>query len=123
MAAPSKEAEMDLMFGEGFSREGGILDLAEAQGTVQKSGTWFSHGETRLGQGRENVKRYFKENPKVARQIEDEVRMALGLPTLTESGLAEETEVDGAVARMNGTEGAKTDQVPDVAEEAEEAAV
>lgn len=97
VAAPFKEAEMDLMFGEGFSREGGILDLAEIQGTVQKSGTWFSHGETRLGQGRENVKRYFKENPRVARQIEDEIRMAVGLPTLSESGLAEEPEEKAAV--------------------------
>jgi len=89
VSAPFKEAEMDLMFGEGFSREGGVLDLAEIQGIVQKSGTWFSHGDTRLGQGRENVKRYFKENPQMARQIEDEVRMAVGLPTLAESGLEE----------------------------------
>jgi recombination protein RecA len=123
VAAPFKEAEMDLMFGEGFSREGGILDLAEVQGTVQKSGTWFSHGETRLGQGRENVKRYFKDNPQVARQIEDEIRMAVGLPTLTESGLAEEPEVDGAVVRMNGTEDTKSEKAADGAEETEEAAV
>jgi recombination protein RecA len=136
VAAPFKEAEMDLMFGEGFSREGGILDLAEVQGIVQKSGTWFSHGETRLGQGRENVKRYFKENPVVARQIEDEIRMALGLPTLTESGLAEEPVADVAVARMNGTDEAKavkstkkadvpeeTDLAKEVIEETEEAAV
>ena len=120
VAAPFKEAEMDLMFGEGFSREGGILDLAEVQGTVQKSGTWFSHGETRLGQGRENVKRYFKDHPQVARQIEDEIRMAVGLPTLSESGLAEEPEVDGAVARMNGKEDTESEKT---AEEAKEAAV
>ena len=103
VSAPFKEAEMDLMFGEGFSREGGVLDLAELQGIVQKSGTWFSHGETRLGQGRENVKRYFKENSKMARQIEDEIRMAVGLPTLAESGL-EETgdEEDAKPAETNG---------------------
>ena len=103
VSAPFKEAEMDLMFGEGFSREGGVLDLAELQGIVQKSGTWFSHGETRLGQGRENVKRYFKENPKLARQIEDEIRMAVGLPTLAESGL-EETgdEEDAEPSETNG---------------------
>ena len=87
VSAPFKEAEMDLMFGEGFSREGGVLDLAEIQGIIQKSGTWFSHGDVRLGQGRENVKRYLRENPQTARQIEDEIRMAVGLPTLAESGL------------------------------------
>jgi recombination protein RecA len=127
VAAPFKEAEMDLMFGEGFSREGGILDLAEIQGTVQKSGTWFSHGETRLGQGRENVKRYFKENPKVARQIEDEIRMAVGLPTLSESGLAEEPEADKKQS-AKATEAVKDDEKDAVAERgvaeaAEEAAV
>ncbi len=126
VAAPFKEAEMDLMFGEGFSREGGILDLAEIQGTVQKSGTWFSHGETRLGQGRENVKRYFKENPKVARQIEDEIRMAVGLPTLSESGLAEEPEPDKKVsAKADEAEENEKDAAGarGVAEAAEEAAV
>ncbi len=103
VSAPFKEAEMDLMFGEGFSREGGVLDLAELQGIVQKSGTWFSHGETRLGQGRENVKRYFKENSKMARQIEDEIRMAVGLPTLAESGLEEtRDEEDAKPAETNG---------------------
>lgn len=125
VAAPFKEAEMDLMFGEGFSREGGILDLAEIQGTVQKSGTWFSHGETRLGQGRENVKRYFKENPKVARQIEDEIRMAVGLPTLSESGLAEEPEVAEASepADEKGKDGGAERGVAKAVEAAEETAV
>ena len=119
IAAPFKEAEMDLMFGEGFSREGGVLDLAEIQGIVQKSGTWFSHGETRLGQGRENVKRYFREHPKMARQIEDEIRMAVGLPTLAESGLAEEPVAEAEAEAAEG----KGDTNGVVAEVAEEAAV
>ena len=80
MAAPFKEAEFDLMFGEGISSEGSILDVAELHGIVSKSGTWFSYGEHRLGQGRENAKRYFRENPEVAQTIEEEVRKAVGLP-------------------------------------------
>ena len=79
MAAPFKEAEFDLMFGEGISREGSLLDMAELHGLVQKSGTWFSYEGERLGQGRENVKRYLKENPEVAEKIEHQVRQAVGL--------------------------------------------
>jgi len=79
MAAPFKEAEFDLVFGEGISSEGSILDVAELHGIVSKSGTWFSYGEHRLGQGRENAKRYFRENPEVAQTIEKEVRKAVGL--------------------------------------------
>ena len=80
MAPPFKECEFDLMFGLGISREGSLLDMAELHGLVQKSGTWFSYGDERLGQGRENVKRYMKENPKMAVQLEREVREAVGLP-------------------------------------------
>ena len=80
MAPPFKECEFDLMCGLGISREGSLLDMAELHGLVQKSGTWFSYGDERLGQGRENVKRYMKENPKMAVQLEREVREAVGLP-------------------------------------------
>ena len=81
VSAPFKEAEFDLIFGEGVSREGGILDMAELHEIISKSGTWFSHGEERLGQGRENVKRYLAEHTDLAKKIENEVRMAIGLPT------------------------------------------
>jgi recombination protein RecA len=79
MAPPFKECEFDLMFGSGISREGSLLDMAELHGMVQKSGTWFSYGDERMGQGRENVKRYLRENPKVAAQIERQVRETVGL--------------------------------------------
>jgi recombination protein RecA len=79
MAAPFKEAEFDLMFGEGISREGSLLDIAELHGIVSKSGTWFSYGNDRLGQGRENVKNHLKEHPELAAQIETRVREAVGL--------------------------------------------
>jgi len=81
MAAPFKEAEFDLMFAEGISRSGAILDMAELQGLVQKSGTWFSYGDERLGQGRENAKRHLMEHPESAERLEQEVRAAVGLPS------------------------------------------
>jgi recombination protein RecA len=80
MAAPFKEAEFDLMFGDGISREGSLVDMAELHGIINKSGTWFSYNDDRLGQGRENVKRYLRENSETATQIEHEVRQAVGLP-------------------------------------------
>ncbi|MCE2441025.1 MAG: recombinase RecA [Candidatus Latescibacteria bacterium] len=86
MAAPFKEAEFDLMFGEGISREGSLLDIAELNGIVSKSGTWFSYGSDRLGQGRENVKNHLKEHPELATEIESRVREAVGL---VDNGTAE----------------------------------
>ena len=86
MAAPFKEAEFDLMFGEGISREGSLLDIAELHGIVSKSGTWFSYGNDRLGQGRENVKNHLKEHPELAGEIESRVRVAVGL---ADNGTAE----------------------------------
>ncbi|MCZ6633493.1 MAG: recombinase RecA [bacterium] len=85
MAPPFREAEFDLMFGEGISREGSLIDIAELHGFIKKSGTWFSYGEDRLGQGRENVKRFLREHTEMANQIEREVRQAVGLPV---NGLA-----------------------------------
>jgi recombination protein RecA len=74
MAAPFKQAEFDVMFDEGISRIGDILDLASAKGIVKKSGSWFSYGEEKLGQGREGVKAYLTENPKIWMKIEEELR-------------------------------------------------
>ncbi len=80
MAPPFKECEVDLMFGDGISKEGSLIDMAELHGIIKKSGTWFSYGDDRLGQGRENVKRHFKENPNLSAKIEREVREVVGLP-------------------------------------------
>ncbi len=74
MAAPFKQAEFDVMFDEGISRIGDILDLATAKGIVKKSGSWFSYGDEKLGQGREGVKAYLTENPKIWTKIEEELR-------------------------------------------------
>ena len=79
MAAPFREAEFDIMYGEGISREGDLLDLAVERRIVEKSGAWFAYGGERLGQGRENVKGFLKEHPEIRSAIEDRVRRDLGL--------------------------------------------
>src|SRR5512134_675087 len=79
VAPPFREAEFDVMYGEGISKEGDLLDLAVDRKIVEKSGTWFAFGGDRLGQGRENVKQFLKDNPAVCKAIEDKVRRELGL--------------------------------------------
>jgi len=74
LAAPFKKAEFDIMYGEGISREGDSLDLAAAAGIVEKSGSWYSYGGERLGQGREKAKEFLKENPKILQKIEEEIK-------------------------------------------------
>ncbi len=69
VAPPFKLAEFDIMYGEGISREGSIVDMGVNLEIINKSGAWFSYNGQRLGQGRENVKEYFKENPGVADEI------------------------------------------------------
>jgi recombination protein RecA len=80
VAPPFRECEFDIMYGEGISREGDLLDLAVAQRAVEKSGAWFSYKGERLGQGRENAKQALKDNPEVLRKIERDVKVKLGLP-------------------------------------------
>jgi recombination protein RecA len=79
VAAPFRESEFDIMYGEGISREGDMLDLAVNNNIVDKSGAWFSYKNERIGQGRENAKQFLKENKDIAAKIEAEVRKALGL--------------------------------------------
>ena len=79
VAPPFREAEFDIMYGEGISREGDLLDLGVEKRIIEKSGTWFAYGGERLGQGRENAKQFLKDNPEVFKTIEDRVRRELGL--------------------------------------------
>jgi len=79
VAPPFREAEFDVMYGEGISKEGDLLDLAVDRKIVEKSGTWFAFSGERLGQGRENVKQFLKDNPAIFKSIEDRVRAELGL--------------------------------------------
>jgi recombination protein RecA len=84
VAPPFREAEFDIMYSSGISKEGDIIDTAVNHNIIQKSGTWFSYGEERLGQGRENVKKYLIQNPDLFKKIEMQVRQALGLATKPE---------------------------------------
>jgi recombination protein RecA len=79
MAPPFREAEFDIMYGEGVSREGDLIDIAVEHKIVEKSGAWFAYGGERLGQGRENVKTFLKENIDIRSAIEEKVRRALGI--------------------------------------------
>jgi len=79
VAPPFREAEFDVMYGEGISREGDLLDLAVDRKIVEKSGTWFAFNGDRLGQGRENVKQFLKDNPAVFKTLEEKVRRELGM--------------------------------------------
>jgi recombination protein RecA len=85
VAPPFREAEFDVMYGEGISREGDLLDLAVDRRIVEKSGTWFAFSGERLGQGRENVKQFLKDNPAIFKAIEEKVRRELGLVAETEA--------------------------------------
>lgn len=80
VAPPFKQSEFDIMYNEGISREGNILDIGVKEEIVQKSGAWFSYGDVRLGQGRENAKQFLSENPKVALEIETKIREKYNLP-------------------------------------------
>jgi recombination protein RecA len=79
VAPPFKQVEFDIMYGEGISKRGELIDLGVKAGVVEKSGAWYSFADQRIGQGRENAKAYLKDNPDIALQIEDKIRAAHGL--------------------------------------------
>jgi recombination protein RecA len=79
VASPFREAEFDIIYGEGISKEGDLLDLGVAQDLVEKSGSWFSYKGERIGQGRENARQFLKDNPDIRKAVDTELRMRLGL--------------------------------------------
>ena len=85
IAPPFREAEFDIMFGQGISKEGDILDIAANEGIVQKTGAWFAYNDNKIGQGRENAKLFLKNNPEVLAEIENKVRSKFDMPTLNDS--------------------------------------
>ena len=99
VAPPFREAEFDIMFGKGISKEGDVLDLAASVGIVQKSGAWFAYGGDKIGQGRENAKAYLREHPEIMDEIEHKVRMAYGL---IKEEAPEGTEETAAVPETEG---------------------
>ncbi len=98
VAAPFREAEFDIIYGEGISREGDLLDLGVTNNIVEKSGSWFSYKGERIGQGRENVRQFLKDNPDIRDKIDSELRKALGLTKGAESdpAAAAPTPIDTA---------------------------
>ena len=99
VAPPFREAEFDIMFGKGISKEGDVLDLAASVGIVQKSGAWFAYGGDKIGQGRENAKAYLREHPESMDEIEHKVRVAYGL---IKEEAPEGTEETAAVPKTGG---------------------
>jgi recombination protein RecA len=89
VASPFRTAEFDIMYNEGISREGGLLDVGIAAGVLSKTGAWFNYGETRLGQGRENSREFLKQNPEVAKRVEDEIRGKVASIEVGVNGISE----------------------------------
>src|SRR5262249_20109758 len=112
VAAPFREAEFDILYGEGISREGDLLDLAANHNVGEKSGSWFSYKGERIGQGREKASAFLKENKDTLAKIEAEVRKALGLVSP-----AAQNQPAAAAAQATGTSGRVT-TMPSAAEAA-----
>jgi recombination protein RecA len=91
VAPPFRIAEFDIMFNEGISREGGLLDIGLETGTVKKAGAFFSYGETRLGQGRENAKEFLRQHPEIGDSIEAQIRSAVA-PVAVTPGVEDDDE-------------------------------
>lgn len=91
IAPPFKEAEFDIMYGEGISKSGDLLDIGVTAGVIEKSGSWYAYDGERIGQGRENVKRFFNDNPDIFNRIYEKVRSVVGLKS--SAGVAEKNDV------------------------------
>jgi recombination protein RecA len=95
VAPPFKQVEFDIMYGQGISKLGEILDLGVKAGVIEKSGAWFSHDSVRIGQGRENAKKFLAENPEIATKIEKVIRdNAAGISDALMVGGADEDSSD-----------------------------
>ncbi|PKL18659.1 MAG: recombinase RecA [Spirochaetae bacterium HGW-Spirochaetae-5] len=103
VAPPFKQAEFDIMYDAGISREGGVLDLAVKYDIINKAGTWYSYGEDRIGQGRENVRKYLRDNPSINKEIEAKIKK--------EAGLTDNTAVTEKPAEIAKAPSAKTETV------------
>jgi recombination protein RecA len=114
IAPPFRKAEFDIMFGEGISREGSLLDVAVEEDVVRKSGAWYTYDDDQLGQGRENAKRFLRENPDVAMQLQARVLASVGLgepsgsspPRPSEEEAQDDEDLAGSIERVDGLEDA-----------------
>ena len=113
VAAPFREAEFDILYGEGISREGDLLDAAVAQNLVEKSGAWFSYKGERIGQGRENARAFLKENKDTLAKLESEIRKQLGLtPSAAQAAAAAQAPSSGARVTTMPSAPAEPTKVP-----------
>lgn len=99
LAPPFREAEFDITFGEGISKTGEIIDLGLEYELLTRSGTWFSYGDERLGQGRDNVKTLLKEKPELMKELEDKIREKMGMPALTRKDQPQTAEKSAKAAK------------------------
>ena len=97
MAPPFKQAEFDIVYGKGISREGSIIDMGVETGIIRKSGSWFTYGDDQLGQGKENVRQFLSDNPELADEIEQKILVSLGI------GLQDQPQDDGAAVEMDSS--------------------
>jgi recombination protein RecA len=102
VAAPFREAEFDILYGEGISREGDLIDLGVEKGVIEKSGTWMSYGGERMGQGRENVRIFLRDNKDIRDKIENGLRKKMEIPTYGQATVPSAAGVNGN--RPNGSE-------------------
>ncbi|MEM8625275.1 MAG: DNA recombination/repair protein RecA, partial [Pseudomonadota bacterium] len=93
VAPPFKQVEFDILYGAGISKTGELIDLGVKAGVVEKSGAWYSYGDQRIGQGRENTRTFLQENPDIAFDIEDKIRAAHGLDFDASPGADDEADV------------------------------
>jgi recombination protein RecA len=110
VAAPFREAEFDILYGEGISREGDLLDIAVNNNILEKSGSWFSYKGERIGQGRENARQFLKDNKDTMAKLDAEVRKALGL-------IATPAATPAAVSAQAPPQGARVTTMPSAAPE------
>ena len=106
MAPPFKQAEFDILYGQGISREGGLLDLGVDNGIIRKSGAWYTYGSDQLGQGKENARTFLKDNPELAEEIENKILAALGVG---EPGRKAKEEAAAAAAQAQAATQADAD--------------
>ena len=106
MAAPFRIAEFDIYYNEGISRTGELLDMAVESDLVEKSGTWFSYGSERMGQGRETARQFLKDHPEILEEIEARLRTDLGLPSVptTARAATPDSTPDSSPASAEGSE-------------------
>jgi recombination protein RecA len=88
VSPPFKTADFDILYGEGISREGEIIDMGVSKNIIDKSGAWYAYNGEKIGQGRDNAREFLRENPELAMEIENKVREALGIPLRGEETLA-----------------------------------